>query len=133
VKEPRWLDARLASAIHAELMSEFGGLGGPAKGDLLEAALARPKHRLVYETPRPGLHELAASYGFAFARNHCFPDGNKRVALAAIDVFLQLNGRELVVDEMDAVVVIRELAAGEIDEATLAAWIRANSVKLRAD
>jgi death on curing protein len=44
-----------------------------------------------------------------------------------MDLFLQLNGRELTADEASAVVVIRAVAAGEMDEDELAAWIAANS------
>jgi death-on-curing protein len=70
---------------------------------------------------------MAASYGSALARGHCFADGNKRVALATIDVFLQLNGFELTApDGPEAVTIIRGLAAGEITEGDLAAWIEAN-------
>jgi len=45
---------------------------------------------------------LAAAYGFALARGHGFPDGNERVALAVIDVFLRMNGLELTAKEADA-------------------------------
>ena len=69
---------------------------------------------------------MAASYGFGFARNHCFPDGNKRLALVSIDVILQVNEYELCADEADAVAVIRELASGDISEADLANWITEN-------
>ena len=61
------------------------------------------------------------------AKNHCFKDGNKRISLAAIDVFLQLNGYELLAKEADAVFVIESLAAGNITEEELARWIEANS------
>ncbi len=70
---------------------------------------------------------LAAAYGFAIAKGHCFPDGNKRLSLAVIDVLLQLNGRELTAGEADAVVTIRAVAAGEMSEDELAAWINAHS------
>jgi len=70
---------------------------------------------------------LAAAYGFALARGHCFPDGNKRIALAVIDVFLRMNGLELAAAETDAVDTVLRLAAGEISEDDLARWIEANS------
>jgi death on curing protein len=70
---------------------------------------------------------LAASYGYGLARNDHFPDGIKRIALAATDVFLAINGVELLATEPDAVVKIRSLAAGEMTEDELAQWIRANS------
>ena len=83
--------------MHAEIIVEHGGLAGPARLSDLEAALARPEQQFAYATkPRPSLARLAAAYGYALARSHCFPDGNKRVALSVIDVFVQMNGRELV-------------------------------------
>lgn len=73
------------------------------------------------------LERLAAAYGYSLARNHCFADGNKRIALAVIDVFLQLNGRELTAEEVDAAEVIQSLAAGKLTEDELAAWISEHS------
>ena len=73
--------------------------------------------------------QLAASYGYGFARNHCFPDGNKRIALVSITVFLLVNGYELQAPETDAVVTIHAVADGSMDENQLAGWIEANSVQ----
>jgi death on curing protein len=105
-------------------------LFGPAHEAALESTLARPQQLLTYAAPPPTISQLAAAYGFGLARNHCFPDGNKRIALAVIDVFLQLNGFELIVREEDAALTIRSLAAGELDEAELADWIQENAVIL---
>lgn len=116
-----------ARYIHTELMAEHGGLFGPSREGALEAALARPRNRYHHSPERPTLEALAAAYGFAIAKGHCFPDGNKRLSLAVIDVFLQLNGRELTAGEADAVVTIRAVAAGDMSEAELAAWIAAHS------
>jgi len=127
---PVWLTEQQARFIHAELLTEHGGLTGPSREGALEAALARPRNLLAYSQSPPTLERLAAAYAFALARGHCFPDGNKRLALAALDVFLQLNGCELTADEADAVVTIRALAAGDLDEETLTQWVTANSAPL---
>jgi death-on-curing protein len=82
------------------------------------------------ESPQT-LPRLAAADGFALARGHCFPDGDKRVALAIIDVFLRMNGMALTADELDAVSTIQSLAAGELTEDQLADWVAANSAKHR--
>jgi death-on-curing protein len=129
--EPVWVPLRAVVAIQAELIAEHGGLAGPPRQGDLEAALGRPVNLQAYlETP-PTLPRLAAAYGYALARGHCFPDGNKRIALAIIDVFLRINGLALTADEMDAVHTIQSLAAGELTEDQLADWIRANSSPLR--
>ena len=124
----RWLPEAAIRVIHGELLAEHGGLAGPVNEDMLGATLARPQQFKHYSNPNhPTLFQLAASYGFGFARNHCFKDGNKRVALVAIDVFLEINGMELVSAEAEAVITIETLAAGDMSEEALATWIEANS------
>ena len=70
--------------------------------------------------------ELAAADAFGIAKNHRFIDGNKRAAFLSLITFLGLNGIDFLVEEAQAVVMIRGLAAGEIDEAGMARWIRDN-------
>ena len=125
-----YLNAGLIKALHQGLLSNYGGLAGAVRDDLLETALAKPLQLLAYKKPRPSLFELAAAHGFGFARLHAFSDANKRVALATIDVFLQMNGFELEVAELEAVLIIQDLAAGRLSEAELAAWVKLRSVKL---
>lgn len=126
-----WIPKVAIKAIQAELLREHGGAPGIVDEGQLESTLARAANLVAYGNPGPDIAELAAAYGFGFARNHPFADGNKRVALAAIDVFLQMNGFELIVEEPEAVVVIQDLAAGRIEEAELAAWIRGHILELR--
>ena len=125
--DPVWVPLRAVISIQAELIAEHGGLAGPPRLGDLEAALGRPVNLHAYAESPPALPRLAAAYGFALARGHCFPDGNKRAALAIIDVFLRMNGLELSADEMDAVDTIQSLAAGELTEDDLARWVTENS------
>jgi death-on-curing protein len=119
-----WLDSREIRAIHAALIAEHGGPGGVRDVGLPESALARAQNLIAYGSP--SLADLAAAYGFGLARNHPFLDGNKRIALAAIAVFLDTNSYELVAEQADAVHIILKLAAGELSESELSAWIAAN-------
>ena len=126
-KDPTWVPLRAVTAIQGELIAEHGGLNGPPRQGDLEAAPGRPVNLHAYAESPPTLPRLAAAYGFALARGHCFPDGNKRVALAVVDVFLRLNGLELTADEPDAVSTVQSLADGELTEDQLAEWITTNS------
>ena len=124
---PTWVSEVVARAIHSQLLTEHGGLQGHSRTGALEAALARPQNLLGYAQPEPTLAKLAAAYGFALACGHCFPDGNKRLALAVIDNFLQLNGYELTAaDSPETVVMIAAVAGGEMSEEQLAEWIQTN-------
>lgn len=127
---PNWLDKKEVLFFHSELLVEYGGLAGPPRDNALESTLARPRNLLAYESKRR-VFELAACYGFGFARNHCFPDGNKRIALVSMDVFLQVNGFELIADEVETVALISALAAGEMSEAELALWVETNARAVR--
>ena len=122
--EPEWLTTDLVLAIHDEQLREFGGPAGLRDVGALESALGRARNRWAYEGG--DLPRLAAAYGFGIARNHPFVDGNKRAALLAIVAFLGLNDVEFTASEAEAVVMIRDLAAGVIDEDVLARWIADN-------
>ena len=124
--EPRWLTRAMVVALHQESLAQFGGLAGIRDEGLLESALARPRNLLGSE-PEANLIRLAAAYGFGLARNHPFLDGNKRVTVLAVAVFLSINGIDFDPDEMDEVRTILALAAGEVDEGSLAAWVRSNT------
>ena len=126
---PRWLTDNVIRVIHAELLADNGGVARHANKNLLGATLARARH-LRDRGSQPSLFELAAAYGFGFAKNQCFTDGNKRIALAAIDVFLQLNGYELEAPEAEAVVMVRQIASSEAVEQDLASWVSERAAPL---
>lgn len=114
----------VVEAIQLDQVREHGGLAGLRDENLLEAALAQPRHQWSYKR-RPDLPRLAAAYAYGLTRNHPFHDGNKRVAFVTALVFLGLNGRDVVADEADVVAVMLRAAAGRITEVALAKWFRA--------
>lgn len=123
MKEPAWLTLDIIETIHVDLIKVHGGHPGYRDKSMVEAALARPLHRWNYEQS-PDLFSLAASYGFALAKNHGFIDGNKRVAFMAMYIFLGLNGYDLDAPEQAAVDVIMKLSDGSLGESELAQWLR---------
>ncbi|MBF0266382.1 MAG: type II toxin-antitoxin system death-on-curing family toxin [Gammaproteobacteria bacterium] len=127
----RWLSQSVVLHMHAELMDEHGGLNGPVNEQNLDSTLTRPQQLLHYESPMPSIFQLAASYGYGLAMNHCFRDGNKRISLVCIDVFLQINGYELIAGEADAVVTIESLASGTLTEEELTDWIIQNTMMIK--
>ena len=120
--EPRWITLRLAIDVHAAQLALFGGPAGIRDEGLLESALGRPLNKWAYGAE--DMAELAAAYAFGIARNHPFVDGNKRAAFACMMLFLRLNGLRFAPPPAEATAAILELAAGGLDEAGLAAWIR---------
>lgn len=129
MSEPVWLIREALVVLHDESIAEHGGIDGIRDQGLLESALARAQNRFAYEN-ETDLHRLAATYAFGIAKNHPFADGNKRAAFLAAGMFLRVNGIRLTASQADATMVMYDLAASKIDEATFAAWLKANSTAL---
>ena len=120
--EPRWLDERMAMAIHDRQLAEHGGVVGVRDPGLLDSALARPRNQWAYG--EEDMAALAAAYAFGVARNHPFVDGNKRTAWVLARLFLALNVHELRFTPEAAIETMLALAAGDLSEEELADWFR---------
>ena len=117
-----WIASEVLYAVHGEQLAEHGGLAGLRDANALASAIARAE-QLAHDGS-PDAADLAAAYGFGIARNHSFSDGNKRTAFVAVELFLALNGHELVATDADCVLTMLGVAAGDTDEPAFAHWIR---------
>ena len=124
-----WIERSVILAAHEEQLADHGGSPGIRDASLLDSALARPLNRAAYG--KPDAAELAAAYAFGLAANHPFVDGNKRIAFVAMELFLALNGHELVADDAGCVMTMLAMAAGTMKEADFAEWVRRNSKRRR--
>ncbi len=117
-----WIEPAVIRAVHEEQLAEHGGGLGTRDTGLLESALARPMQLAAYGSP--DVAALAAAYGYGLAKNHPFIDGNKRTAFVAVELFLLLNGWELNATDGECVLTMLAVAAGTMEEAAYADWIR---------
>ena len=115
---------RAVLAAHGRLLADHGGADGLRDAGLLESPIARPRQHYAYGSPN--IVELAAIYTAGIIRNHPFVDGNKRTGFAAGIAFLLLNGFVFQATEEEATQAVLALAAGDLDEAGYAVWLRAN-------
>jgi len=116
--------------IHTDLLQRYGGKAGLRDRNLLESALAQPKITVGGRYAHKTLFDKAAAYGFHVCMNHPFVDGNKRVAFALMDVFLQKNGWEINADEEEAYSIMMALASGKLNKVKLASWLKDHSSRL---
>jgi len=123
VTEPRWLSPAHILTIHSDQIQSHGGSLGLRDRGLLESALERPRNRFHYD-PDADLPALAAAYGSGLSSDHPFVDGHKRIAFQAMYLFLGLNGFRIDAPEEQVVALILSLASGDLDEPTLADWLR---------
>ena len=115
-------------ALHRRILAESGGRLGVRDLGAIASALSQPRVSVGGEDAYPTLVDKAAALGYSLIRNHGFFDGNKRIAHAAMEVFLVLNGMELraSVDEQERFML--SLAAGEVSREGLADWLRSNTI-----
>ena len=72
----------------------------------------------------PDAAALAAAHAFGIARNHPCAGGTKRTAAVTMLDFLGRNGVACSISEPELVVMTLALAAGELSEDEVAAWLR---------
>ncbi|MGA8031609.1 MAG: type II toxin-antitoxin system death-on-curing family toxin [Casimicrobiaceae bacterium] len=106
--------------MHTVLMQRYGGALGARDPGALEAALFRPQTG-YYED----IVAEAAALMESLAINHPFVDGNKRIAFAAGDVFLRVNGWRLQRPPMQIYAEMMQMfETGTFDIAHLDPWLR---------
>lgn len=130
MNEPVWLTRTYVEIFHEDQLRINGGLAGERDPAALDAALARPINLFKYESA--DLHALASCYAHGIAKSHAFLDGNKRAALAAAAVFLDMNGFEITLSEPEATRAVEELASSKITQEQFAQILRKNSRKISA-
>lgn len=121
-----WLDNAVLMAVHDEQLAEHGGIAGVRDEGMFLSAMSRAQNLAAYG--EPDFAELAAAYGVGIAKNHPFLDGNKRTAFVAVELFLMLNGYSLKATDVECIITMLAVAAGDMDEASFAAWVRRYSI-----
>lgn len=103
--------------IHRDQIERYGGSHGIRDMNLLSSSAAMPYASFSGEFLHADIYEMAAAYAFHICQNHPFIDGNKRTALAAALVFLELNKVSITDSEgrlYDAMIAVAE---GRLDKA----------------
>ena len=87
---------------------------------LLQSALAQPEAGFGGHWLHEGIFEMAAAYAFHICKSHPFLDGNKRTALEAALIFLELNGISIIDPRRTLVGVMLSVAEGKMSKKELA-------------
>jgi death-on-curing protein len=118
--------------LHADVMRRTGFLPARLRDvSALESAIMRPQMVAHYEGS--DLLTQAVTLLLAISPAQAFVDGNKRTAMFAALVFLELNGCTFDGDDELLAVLLEEAASRPYDEArtTIAEWMRPQIVTQR--
>ena len=77
--------------LYNMMTSATGGTVGIREESLLDSAIEMPFQTFYGEELYPSILEKAARLGFGLVANHPFIDGNKRVGIFAMLVYLDIN------------------------------------------
>lgn len=118
---PRFLSKATIMLIHQQQIARFGGAQGIRDEGLLDSALGSAQHCWHYTGD---MHQTAAQYCVSLSRNHPFIDGNKRVAAAAMLIFLALNHITINITSEQLYDWTIATATGELARDDLAEYLR---------
>ncbi len=88
----------------------------------LESALIAAENRAWYENA--DLVGCAAAYAFHLTSAHAFVDGNKRVAAAATEVFVLVDGAEINASDDELYELFIGIASGTLSREQVEGWLR---------
>jgi death-on-curing protein len=109
--------------LHDSAVAEFGGLNGVRSPQQLAAAVGQPQQSAFGEDAYATVPEKAAAYGYFIAEAQAFIDGNKRTGALALEVFLHINGFELLQDDDEIAQMFEDLGAKVIGQGEFFGWV----------
>jgi len=109
--------------MHSLLIQETGGSGGIRDEGLLDSALNLPFQSFDGEDIYKTIQAKAARLGFSLINNHPFADGNKRIGILAMLVFLEMNGIEIICTDEELVELGLGVADSSVSYKDLLNWI----------
>ncbi len=116
------LSTRGLIAIHGELLARYGGHSRKVDTSKLEIALSRAE-KSAADGKRDMRARLAAGYAWALLKSRPFAEGNERVALAAMVVYLEMSRLGWKCGEVEETAMLLRAAAGKMKEAEWEAWV----------
>jgi death-on-curing protein len=126
MKTTEYLSISEVLELHKMTIEKHGGKSGVRDMGLLESALLRCQSG-YYNT----LAEQGASLLQSLCMNHCFVDGNKRVALLSTVVFFKMNGYNVKVTNKDIVsFIINDIIISKIEIGQITIWLSKKLSKL---
>ena len=114
--------------LHKLITEETGGSAGVRDMGLLNSALESAYATFGGNELYTTREEKGARIGFSLISNHAFVDGNKRIGMYIMLVFLEVNGVILRPTIDEVVRVGLAVAAGEMKYEELLLWIKENKV-----
>lgn len=124
-----YLTVQEAVKFHVLYMRKLGETRfGVFDRNLIESALARPKHAVIYENA--DLIRQAATLLFGLIKSHPWEGGNKRTATFLTNLFLKRNGWRLETNTFEIVEMVLAVESDEWKVDEIKNWLRPRVKKI---
>lgn len=117
------INSSKAMELHQLLINETGGSANLRDISLLDSALEGIYQTFGGQELYPTIQEKGARLGFSLISNHAFVDGNKRVGILVMMVFLEVNGYRLSLADEDIIKIGLGVASGKMSYEELLAIV----------
>ena len=118
--------------LHAELIRLYGGSVGILHPGALASCVDSPLTSAFGEEVYKTIPQKAAAYGYFLVKNHCFIDGNHRIAFGCMDTFLAMNGFYLNVTFGQAMEALKMVSGNLMDKDGFIFWVQNNVASVDA-
>ncbi len=119
-------------SLKSDPMPAFLYNGGDYGRGLLQSALAQPRQtfggRYLYRT----IYDKGGALVVSMIENHPFVDGNKRMGIATLGLFLLMNDYSVLSSTLETVQFALRIARAEINPHQAASWLRKHTKSFKA-
>lgn len=109
--------------IHSSLIAKTGGMDGIRDAQLLDSALKTPFQTFGGNNLYPDILDKASQLCYSLIENHPFVDGNKRIGVHLMLLFLKLNNIEVNYSQQELVDFGLDIASGKMSKNDIKGWI----------
>ncbi len=126
--ETDFLEVEDIIIVHRNQIELYGGSSGVRDIGLLDSAVNAVQASFDGEYMHKTPYERASAYIYYIAQNHPFTDGNKRTALAAGLVYLDMNGIEIDDPDEELYEMMIEVSTGNFSKERVSEILKRLSV-----
>ena len=108
--------------IHSSLITKTGGIDGIREYNLLDSSLKSIFQTFDGRKLYPSILDKAAQLCYSLIENHPFLDGNKRIGVHLMLIFLKINGIDLNYTQKELIDFGLKIASGKMKKDEIKEW-----------
>lgn len=116
-------------AMHVLALKQGGGSDGLRDLGRIEAVIATQAQEVFREELYVGVFAKAAALARGIIGDHPFSDGNKRTAMLAATIFLEINGFVFSAEKGELENFAVQIATDRLDVPFIASWLEKHTEK----